>query len=236
MIMGNKLPVYTTLDYTATLPLSGKVVVYRPYNVGDERNLIAAQSAKDDDPTFYINNTMKVIQGAVLNGIDLGGLPAVDVKYLLLKQRAKSVGEVIEFSIDKEEIKINIDDIYVKNERTKDDFLVDVGAGYIIKMKELSFSDEVAAGANIKKGAEYESFYNIVVASILSIASGDDIWVVGQDITPAEAKEFLFGVPKDKSTEIYEFVRKAPSLAAMIKVKGEEREVTDKEVDFLSSV
>ena len=76
--------VYKTPEYSTTLPLSKTKIVYRPYNVGDERNLVAAVSSKDTDPDFYIRNTLNVIQGVVLSDVAINKLPAIDVRFLLL--------------------------------------------------------------------------------------------------------------------------------------------------------
>lgn len=234
--MSKNLPVYKTLEYTLTLPLSGEVVSYRPYNVGDERNLIAAQAAKDDDPKFYITNTIKVIQGAVLNGVDIGKLPAVDVRFLLLKQRAKSVGEVVEFQIDKKPVSFNIDDLYVKGKREKKDYEIDIGSGYFLKMQDLTFADEVEAASAVVKGKEHEVFYNLVLASINSIYTQDDVWVIGQDISKEDAQSFLFGIPKDAAQPIYDFIEAAPAIAVDVEIEGKKQTFTDKDIDFLGSV
>lgn len=234
--MSKNLPVYKTLEYTVTLPLSGQVIAYRPYNVGDERNLIAAQAAKDDDPNFYITNTIKVIQGAVLNGVDIGKLPAVDVRLLLLKQRAKSVGEIVELLVDKKPVAFNIDELYVKGKRDKKDYELDIGNGYFLKMQDLNFSDEVKAAASVKKGQEHDVFYSLVISSINSIYTQDDVWVVGQDISVEDAKAFLFNIPKENAKPIYEYLDKSPAIAADIEIDGEKQTITDKEFDFLGTV
>src|SRR5690606_31969363 len=108
------------LTYSLTLPISGETVMYRPYNVSDERLLIAAAAAKDTDKEFYINNTLNVIKQAVVNDIDVTKLPSTDVKFLLLHQRARSVGEVIEFQINKQPQSVNINDFKVVNPRSPD--------------------------------------------------------------------------------------------------------------------
>lgn len=234
--MSKNLPVYKTLEYTTTLPLSGQVVSYRPYNVGDERNLIAAQSAKDDDPSFYITNTIKVIQGAVMNGVDIGKLPAVDVRFLLLKQRAKSVGEIVEFQVDKKPVSFNIDDLYVKGKREKKDFEVNIGNGYFLKMQDLTFADETTAASSAVKGKEHDVFYSLIVSSINSIYTQEEVWVVGQDISKEDAQAFLFGIPKESAKPIYDFIESSPSIAVDIEIDGKKQTFTDKEIDFLGSV
>lgn len=230
------LPVYKTLEYTETLPLSKKVVTFRPYNVGDEKNLIAAASVKDTDPDFYIINTINVIQNAILNGVSISSLPAVDVRLLLLKQRAKSVGEIIEFNYDKKLVSINIDALYIKNTRDKDSYDIPIGNDYKVRLRDLNFGDEVRATAQIKKGMEHEIFYRLVTDSVVSIYNEEDVWVVGEDISREDAEQFIHSIPKEKAKAIYEFIENTPVIAADIEVDGKTVTVTDKDVDFLSSV
>lgn len=234
--MSKNLPVYKTLEYTTTLPLSNTVVAYRPYNVGDERNLIAAAAAKDDDPNFYITNTVKVIQNAIVNGVNISDLPAIDVRWLLLMQRAKSVGSTVEFNYEKKPVSFEIEQLYVSGKREKKDYQVDIGNGYKLEMRDLSFADEVKAAATVQKGKEHDVFYAMVLASIKSIFTEDDVWVIGQDITAEDAKEFIFNVPKEAARPIYEFIEKTPAISVDIEVEGKKITLTDKDIDFLGSV
>lgn len=232
--MTKSLPVYKTLEYTETLPISKTVVAFRPYNVGDERKLLAAQAAKESDPKFYATNTVSVIQNAIINGVSINKLPATDVRMLLLKQRSKSVGEKIDVTYEKETVQIDIDKIRVDGIRNKEDYKIDIGGGYFVKMKDLSFEDEIMATADIKKNEEYKALYSIMVSSIEAIYTNDDIWNVGDDITKEEAEEFLYGIPKTQAEPLYAFIQNSPKLATEIFIGGKEITVTDRDVDFLA--
>ena len=73
----------------------------------------------DHDPTTLLNATMKIAQNCILNSdIDVNNLPTVDLEYLFLNIRKKSIGEVIELNIKhnaegcgaKNKIEVNLDD------------------------------------------------------------------------------------------------------------------------------
>lgn len=234
--MSKNLPIYKTLEYTETLPISNTVVKFRPYNVGDEKNLIAAQAARDNDPQFYIDNTLNVVKGAIVNGVSIDALPSTDVRFLLLKQRAKSVGEVIEFTHKKKTYSFNIDDLYVNNKRKESDYKVDIGNGYFLKMQDFTFGEEVKASGTVVKGKEYETFYKLIVSSINSIYTEQDIWVIGEDISVEDAESFLFAIPKENAKPIYDFIEAMPTLAVDVEIDGKKVTLTDRDVDFLGSV
>lgn len=231
--------VYKTPEYSTTLPLSKTKIVYRPYNVGDERNLVAAVSSKDTDPDFYIRNTLNVIQGVVLSDVAINKLPAIDVRFLLLAMRAKSVGEVIEFKYEDKKVEANILDFYIDNQREKSDYNIDIGGGIGIQMQDLSFEDEIRASSFTETDSmKADVFYKIMFNSIKAIYSTEQdqtVWIVGQDITTEQAEEFIRSIPGDFSRKIYEFIQNMPSLAVDITINGEKTKITDRQVDFLSS-
>lgn len=234
--------VYKTPEYSITLPLSKQKIAFRPYNVGDERILVAAVAAKDTDQDFYITNTLNVIQSVVLSDINISKLAAIDVRYLLLAIRAKSAGELIEFKYNNVQTSANITEFYVANPREKSEYNIDIGGGLGVQMQDLNFEDEIRASANMQTTSnKADAFYQILLRSVRAIYSTSEteedspVWVVGQDITQQEADAFIQSVPGDNSRKIYEFVQNMPSLAVDVFLDGEKVTITDKQVDFLSS-
>lgn len=240
--MKKPLPKYKQLEHSLILPLSQKQVTYRPYTVADERVLIAAAAARESDPNFYITNTLSVINGAITNDVDIRRLPGIDVRYLLLAQRAKSVGELIEFETeDKKRGTINLDDVKLVNPKTKQDYLIDIGQGLGVKMRDLLFEEEIKFSAvSIPKnpdeatGVQAKIFYDMIISSVESVYDENDAWVVGEDITREEVEEFINDIPTSISSKLYEFASMVPYLEAKAIVDGEEQIITSKEVDFLS--
>lgn len=226
------LPRIKTPEYSTTLPLSGEKIRFRPYNVGDERILLQAAASKDNDKAFYVTNTLNVIKGAILNDVNLTRIPSIDVRYLLLQQRSKSVGETIEFSFDGKKATADINAFVVVNPRKKEDYKIDIGEGVGIEMTDISFPDEIETAASSED--QIEIFYNMIIKSVKSIYTADDVWVVGQDITTQDVEEFIKPIPNTESQKLYDFVTNAPYLAVKANVEGKEVELTSKEVDFLA--
>lgn len=236
------LPVYKTLEYTTTLPITKTKVVFRPYTVGDERNLLAAESARESDPEFYINNTVNVIQNSIISptDLDIKSLPAADVKYLILSQRAKSVGEVIEFLFEDKPHSVHIDDFKIVGARSKDDYKIDVGQGFGILLRDLTFAGELEAAklaAKIKDdpAARIDAVYAILFDCIHSIYDQENVWVVGTDITMEAAREFVYSLPNSETKELFKFIEEFPQLAVDITTPdGRQITLKDSEVNFLA--
>ena len=84
---------------------------------------------------------IQIIGNCIQTKIDLDSLSTFDVEYIFLNVRAKSVGEILEFSITcpddgetQAEVEINIDDIQVIKDKGHTD-TIDLENGYFIKMK-----------------------------------------------------------------------------------------------------
>ena len=229
--MKKPLPSLKTPTYTCTLPLTNTKIKFRPYNVADEKILIQAVASKDD-PEFYTNNILQVVQGSILNDdVDLKKLPSIEVRYLMLQQRAKSVGEVIEFTIDGKETEADIDSFIIVNPRT--DYKIELDDGIFLMMRDLTFAEEIDLAS--KHGDDQAAiFYDMIVKSIKGIYTNEDAWIVGEDISEKDVEEFIAPISSDKSKEIYEFVTNMPYMVTKIIVDGKEMDVTSKDVDFLS--
>ena len=126
------LPKIATPTYELELPSTGETIQYRPFLVKEEKVLVIALESQD---AKQITNSIKtVIKNCVLTkGVKVESLPTIDIEYLFLNIRGKSVGEELEVNIicpDDEEtttiVSINLDDIKVqKNENHSKQIKID---------------------------------------------------------------------------------------------------------------
>lgn len=237
--MSKPLPKIKTLTYQATLPVSGEKVSYRPYNVSDERLLIAAAAAKDTDKEFYVNNTLSVVKQSVVSDIDVTKLPSIDVEYLLMHQRAISAGELVELQYKGKPVSFNIKDVKPVNPRSKESYTIMIDDNLGIKMKELNFEERIRAAVSIDASDNTSEklaakvFFKLVLASVESIFNEEDVWVIGTDISAEDAENFINDIPSTQSKSIYDFVNNPPYLTVDIIVDGEVVSLTSKDTDFL---
>tara|TARA_X000000368_G_C23036800_1_gene714920 strand:- start:244 stop:951 length:708 start_codon:yes stop_codon:yes gene_type:complete len=92
-----KLPVQEAPTYEIELPLTKENVIFRPFLVKEQRNLILARDEEDTKNIFSaVANLVESVSNLKVNPLDL---PMVDLEYLFLQIRAKSVGETSELAI-----------------------------------------------------------------------------------------------------------------------------------------
>lgn len=94
------LPELKFPEYEVELPITKKVVKFRPYSISEEKLLILA---KEESPKQYFDAIRKIVTDCLLNG----DIPEylIDFIYLFTNIRAKSKGEVIEGFIHCEKCK-----------------------------------------------------------------------------------------------------------------------------------
>lgn len=88
------LPKINTPSYELFLPLSKKTIKYRPFLVKEEKILLIARESNDE--SMIINAIKQIINNCCLTKLDIEKLPILDLEYLFLNLRAKSVGEIVE--------------------------------------------------------------------------------------------------------------------------------------------
>ena len=85
------LPIQKAPQYKCELPISGIEVNYRPFLVKEQQHLLIARES--EDATAIFDAIMNLINSVTEGNVDGSELPLVDVEYLFLQIRTKSVGE-----------------------------------------------------------------------------------------------------------------------------------------------
>jgi hypothetical protein len=238
------LPQLSKHTHEITFPLSKITTTFRPYTVGDEKLLLAASAAKDDDAKFYINNTLKVIRNCIndTDGI-LEKLVSAEVELLLLKIRAKSVGEKvtvkykepsadakakpIELEIDLDQFRIDVDPEHL--------YEIKLSEGIGMVMKDISFVDKINYSVKYKGNNKTDVIFQTIVDCVVSVYDAETVYTVGQNCTKAEVMQFiehLSGV----SDKLYKFISTMPQIAVDVihPQTGETLTLKGSEIDFLA--
>lgn len=85
------LPIQKAPQYKCELPISGIEVSYRPFLVKEQNHLLVARES--EDATAIFDAIMNLIKGVTEGTVDGNDLPLIDLEYLFLQIRTKSVGE-----------------------------------------------------------------------------------------------------------------------------------------------
>jgi hypothetical protein len=101
-----------------TLPSSGERIKYRPFSVKEEKILLVGQES--DDPTAQVLAAKQVVNNCLIEK-DVSDLAMFDLEYVILYLRARSVNNLINFSVRDEEtdervdLEIDIDEVKIVN-------------------------------------------------------------------------------------------------------------------------
>ena len=88
------LPKLATPQFALEIPSNGKRVLFRPFVVKEEKALLMAASAEDQNS--MIDAVKNVIAACVIvESVNVDKLPYFDVEYIFLNIRAKSIGEIV---------------------------------------------------------------------------------------------------------------------------------------------
>ena len=85
------LPIQKAPTYKCELPVSGIEVSYRPFLVKEQNHLLVARES--EDATAIFDAIMAMIKSVTEGKVDGSKLPLIDLEYLFLQIRTKSVGE-----------------------------------------------------------------------------------------------------------------------------------------------
>ncbi len=214
------LPQINTPVHELKIPSTGKKVKYRPFVVREEKILLLAlESEKQEEVTDAI---IQIIGNCIQTKIDLDSLSTFDVEYIFLNVRAKSVGEILEFSITcpddgetQAEVEINIDDIQVVKDEGHTD-TIDLENGYFIKMKYPTMKYIMEKKPDDQKSL-IDSTFEYAVECIDTIYNDEETWEAA-DSTKKELEEFVEQMNSKQYQKLQSFFATMPKLSHNVKV------------------
>jgi hypothetical protein len=222
------LPKISSPIFELKLPLSKKIIRYRPFLVKEEKILLMAIEA-NDEPTI-INSIKQIVSNCCLDKVDVDKIPILDLEFLFLNLRAKSVGEVVELhykcnnNVTDETgntkkcnhvnpITINLYDI--KPEISNDDInKIDLGNDIGIVMTYPNF--HMVSGAF--SGSQIEIMMSIIVKCIDYIYDKDDIYYA-KDTPKQELEDFIESLSREQFAKIQHFFDSIPRLKKTVEFK-----------------
>ena len=214
------LPQINTPVHELKIPSTGRKVKYRPFVVREEKILLLAlESENQEEVTDAI---IQIIGNCIQTKIDLDSLSTFDVEYIFLNVRAKSVGEILEFSITcpddgetQAEVEINIDDIQVVKDKGHTD-TIDLENGYFIKMKYPTMKYIMEKKPDDKKSL-IDSTFEYAVECIDTIYNDEETWEAA-DSTKKELEEFVEQLNSKQYQKLQSFFATMPKLSHTVKV------------------
>jgi|TARA_B110000495_G_scaffold66637_1_gene56802 hypothetical protein len=207
------LPKLATPKYDMIVPSTGKPITYRPYVVREEKILLIAMESQDEKQIE--NAVLNIIRECVESPIDIDLLTTFDVEFMFVTLRSKSVGEGIKLGpscthCDEEnEVKVNLDEVTVANLGKEVDTHIKLTDDISLDLKWTTMKDRAE---ELTSGTETETIINLMMASVETIYSGEEIHTV-KDVPKEEVREFIESLNTDQFESIVNVLAKAPYLS-----------------------
>jgi hypothetical protein len=211
------LPKVATPLFHLTLPSTGREITYRPFLVKEEKLLLIAKEA--DDEESVITAVLQIIESCTNGETDISELASFDVEYLFLNIRAKSIGEEIELrykhsgGINREgnectvvtPVVINIDEVEVKtNEAHTNKIMLTDTIGIQMRYPRPKTFTKLMDGA----------IENVVdaIADCVDFLFDEEQIYDETTTTREELVEFIESLSQDQLMKINEFFETMPQL------------------------
>jgi hypothetical protein len=219
------LPKIDAPKYEITLPLTGKKVKFRPFNVKEQRNLLMAiESDENDNIQQSIND---VLHNCLLTeNVDVEKLPVVDIEYFFLQLRAKSVGEIVDvrYRCNNEvngvmcsnimETQINLTKINVQQDK-KISADVQLNERFSVRLK---YPDYKSVKAAMTFDDVNDLTFNLIANSVESIFDGEQFYYANE-VESKEIVHFIESLSQDQFKKIEEFFNNLPRIVETISLK-----------------
>lgn len=208
-----------TPTFELILPSNGKKVEYRPFLVKEEKILLVASESKNDKEIYRA--MQDVVRACTFGKLDINDSAMVDIEYLFIKIRAKSVGETAKPQLKcskcqvLNEISINIDALEPKRDPkhiTKIDLVKDK---VVVEMRHPRFSDiERMQGIE----SQTERMFMLMALCIEKIHTPETTFVT-KELDINEVVDFLEKLTQNQFKTISTFFETMPQLTEEVNYK-----------------
>jgi len=216
------LPKLDVPVFQLKLPLLDKVVRYRPFLVKEEKILLMAMESNDEKAV--VDAVKQIVNNCCVDDIDVETLPIVDLEFLFLNLRARSIGEVVElqykcnnnvkkdnsdeekkcgnivkFDLNLLEINPTFDEKHSKKiELTSD-------TGIVMKYPNFKLVEKVDAES------EVDRIMKMIIECVDYIYDKDSIYY-RKDIEEKDLQEFIESLTRDQFKKVQEFFETLPKI------------------------
>ena len=227
------LPKQTAPKYTCILPSDGREIEYRPFLVKEQKVLLLAQEQEDDAAMF------RAVQDLITNvceDVKSEMLPVIDMEWLFLKIRSKSVGETANIKLSCTDPKcdghgeavVNLDDVEVVGDQPESKIMLNDEIGIEMRYPRVSDVNQVQGKDQATQTLE------MLKNSIVTIFDEENVYPTA-DASTNELNEFVEGLTMQQLEKITAYFDSIPSLQLDVESKcttcGRELKTTAKGIN-----
>lgn len=199
--------------YKVKIPSTGKEVFYRPFYVKEQKVLLMAMEAADQE--LILKAMVDTIVACVEEPINPNHLSTFDVEYMFTKIRAKSVGETTNIFIEcteckhKNEVQLNLDIIEMEVPVKIPEIVLN--DKYTLVMRFPRYNSMLESFKGKKNLTFTDLMFNMALGSLDKLLTDDEA-ISFDDETLEEKVQFLDNLNSEQFSKIMEFVQSLPKL------------------------
>jgi hypothetical protein len=203
------LPRNTTPTYQTKVPSTGKTIKYRPWLVGEQKNLLMAVEGGEADVLLAVK---EAVNACTFEKLDVETMPNFDLEYLFLQIRSKSSGETVDLILtcqhcqENHDYKLTLADVQVqKNKDHKKKIILTDNLGVEMAYpttEQLSF---------LNKNYSVDTVYQTICQCIESVFTETEVHHT-KDETLEEVAAFVESLTTEQFAKIEDFFRTMPIL------------------------
>jgi hypothetical protein len=213
------LPILETPMHSCVLPSSNERVEFRPFLVGEQKILMIAQES--DDQNTQVKEMIRLIN-VCCDDITAEKLPTIDLEYLFLQIRIKSVGETSDISMKCSKCE------------TENNFTVDLETAKVKREKEVSNIVKLTNDISIElQFANYEAMkgldittddtntveaFKLMERCIVAVIQGEEVFTT-DDFTEKELTKFMDSMSLEMFDGVQKYLGSAPVLSIVTEYK-----------------
>jgi hypothetical protein len=217
------LPKIDVPIYEITLPLLQKKVKIRPFRVKEEKILLMAMESEDDAAVLLA--IKQIVNNCCVDDMDVDSLPVLDLEYMFLQLRARSIGEIIDLQyrcnndVDNEGetkkcnniIKLSFNALEVEpqtEEGHKKEIQLTPKLGVVMKYPDFKLVNKISNSPNL---SDTDVIAKTISGCIDYIFDNDSIYYA-KDASEAELIDFVDSLTREQFEKIQEFFDTVPKM------------------------
>ena len=220
------LPKQSSPKYKCVLPSDGREVEYRPFLVKEQKVLMMAQEQENDAAMF--DAVKNLIESVTFGKVKPDSLPIIDMEYLFLKIRTKSIGETanIQVTCNYDDCEggqgttvINLDDVEVVGEEPENKIMISDELG--VQLRYPRISDVVATPVKTDSvESKAVQSLELVKSCMVNIYDAEEVNPIS-DASTNEINECMDSLSMSQLEKITSYFEGLPSLKKEVSAECE---------------
>jgi len=213
------LPIQAAPSYTLTLPISKKVVKYRPFLVKEQRSLLVARESENTKDIMQA--VIDMISAVTSKTVDANKLAVGDLEYLFMQIRAKSVGETAGISVactDKEcdgdgwgRVEVNLNDVTVEVDEDVNN-MIQLNDDLVVEMQYPT----VTSVTKVEGMNEADAIKPVLRGCMVRLFDDENVYEFSE-YRDSEIDDFIDSLTIDQFEKMTEFFQNVPTLKHEVK-------------------